>query len=97
MRYIAQLVEHWTFNPQALGSNPSVPNYKSMIVAKNVNYILIGNNCKVCVEELKNSMKPVASCATNAQAVLQNSIVYRDSALVKKARENILNYHGGRK
>jgi hypothetical protein len=29
---IAQLVEHWTFNPQALGSNPSTPiinvNYK---------------------------------------------------------------------
>jgi hypothetical protein len=23
--YIAQLVEHWTFNPQVLGSTPSVP------------------------------------------------------------------------
>ena len=22
--YVAQLVEHWTFNPQVLGSNPSV-------------------------------------------------------------------------
>jgi hypothetical protein len=24
LEYIAQLVEHWTFNPQVLGSSPSV-------------------------------------------------------------------------
>ena len=24
LEYVAQLVEHWTFNPQVLGSNPSV-------------------------------------------------------------------------
>jgi NADH-quinone oxidoreductase subunit G len=37
-------------------------------------------------------MKPVVSCATNARAVLQNSNVYHDSVLVKKARENILEF-----
>lgn len=33
MEYVAQLVEHWTFNPQVLGSNPSVLS-KNMIVLK---------------------------------------------------------------
>lgn len=37
-------------------------------------------------------MKPVVSCATNARAVLQNGNVYYDSALVKKARENIIEF-----
>ena len=37
-------------------------------------------------------MKPVVSCATNARAVLQGSTVYHDSVLVKKARENILEF-----
>lgn len=37
--YVAQSVEHWTFNPQALGSNPNVPNRIHMIIL-NINYIL---------------------------------------------------------
>ena len=52
----------------------------------------IAGNCRVCLVELKNSMKPVVSCATNARGVLQNSNVYYDSALIKKARENILEF-----
>jgi NADH dehydrogenase/NADH:ubiquinone oxidoreductase subunit G len=44
------------------------------------------------VVELKNSVKPIVSCATNAKAVLQNNVIYHDSALVKKARENILEF-----
>jgi NADH dehydrogenase/NADH:ubiquinone oxidoreductase subunit G len=56
------------------------------------NELSIAGNCRVCIVELKNSMKPVVSCATNARAVLQNSKVYHDSALVKKARENILEF-----
>ena len=56
------------------------------------NDLSIAGNCRVCLVELKNSMKPVVSCATNARAVLQNSNVYHDSALVKKARENILEF-----
>ena len=56
------------------------------------NNLSIAGNCRVCLVELKNSMKPVVSCATNARAVLQNSNVYHDSVLVKKARENILEF-----
>lgn len=56
------------------------------------NDLSIAGNCRVCLVELKNSMKPVVSCATNARAVLQGSTVYHDSALVRKARENIMEF-----
>lgn len=56
------------------------------------NELSISGNCRVCLVELENSMKPVVSCATNATAALYNTNVYHDSALVKKARENILEF-----
>ena len=56
------------------------------------NDLSIAGNCRVCLVELKNSIKPVVSCATNAQAALHNNYVYHDSVLVKKARENILEF-----
>lgn len=56
------------------------------------NNLSIAGNCRVCLVELKNSPKPIVSCATNAKAVLENNTVYHDSALVKKARENILEF-----
>uniref|UniRef100_UPI00300133A4 NADH dehydrogenase subunit 11a n=1 Tax=Cocconeiopsis kantsiensis TaxID=3082010 RepID=UPI00300133A4 len=56
------------------------------------NDLSIAGNCRVCVVELKNSMKPVVSCATNASSVLQNNSIYHDSVLVKKARENVLEF-----
>ena len=56
------------------------------------NDLPIAGNCRVCLVELKNSMKPVVSCATNAKMVLNNNSVYHDSALVRKARENILEF-----
>jgi NADH dehydrogenase (ubiquinone) Fe-S protein 1 len=52
----------------------------------------IAGNCRVCLIELKNSPKPVVSCATNMQILSQNNELYYDSALVKKARENILEF-----
>ena len=52
----------------------------------------IAGNCRVCLVELKNSIKPVVSCATNAKAALHKNFIYHDSALVKKARENILEF-----
>ena len=45
--------------------------------------IFIAGNCRVCLIKLKNSIKPVISCATNAKAALPNNSVYHDSALVK--------------
>jgi NADH dehydrogenase/NADH:ubiquinone oxidoreductase subunit G len=56
------------------------------------NDLSIAGNCRVCLVELKNSMKPVVSCATNAQTAFHNNSVFYDSALVKKARENILEF-----
>lgn len=56
------------------------------------NDLSIAGSCRVCLVELKNSMKPVVSCATNAKAALYNNDMYHDSALVRKARENILEF-----
>jgi NADH dehydrogenase (ubiquinone) Fe-S protein 1 len=57
------------------------------------NNLSIAGNCRVCLVELKNSMKPIVSCATNAKAALNRSNnMYHDSALIKKARENILEF-----
>jgi NADH dehydrogenase (ubiquinone) Fe-S protein 1 len=56
------------------------------------NDLSIAGNCRVCLVELKNSMKPVVSCATNANSALSNNNLYHDSALIKKARENILEF-----
>ena len=55
------------------------------------NNLSIAGNCWVCIIELKNSMKPILSCATNANAVIISKNFY-DSVLIKKARENILEF-----
>ena len=56
------------------------------------NELSIAGNCRICLVELKNSIKPIVSCATNANSVLYNNKIYHDSALIKKARENILEF-----
>lgn len=56
------------------------------------NELSIAGNCRVCLVELKNSPKPVVSCAVNAKSCLLNNKVYYDSVLLKKARENILEF-----
>ena len=52
----------------------------------------ISGNCRMCLVELKNSPKPVVSCAMSAKSCLNNNEVYTNSPLVKKARENILEF-----
>ena len=52
----------------------------------------ISGNCRMCLVELKNSPKPVVSCAMSAKSCLNNSEVYTNSPLVKKARENVLEF-----
>ena len=52
----------------------------------------ISGNCRMCLVELKNSPKPVVSCAMSAKSCLNNVSVFTDSPLVKKARENILEF-----
>ena len=52
----------------------------------------ISGNCRMCLVELKNSPKPVVSCALSAKSCLNNSEVYTNSPLVKKSRENVLEF-----
>ena len=56
------------------------------------NDLSIAGNCRVCLIELKNSPKPVVSCGISAKSCLLNNKVYYDSVLLKKARENILEF-----
>jgi NADH dehydrogenase/NADH:ubiquinone oxidoreductase subunit G len=56
------------------------------------NSLSIAGNCRVCVVEMTNSVKPIVSCAANAKTSLTNNKVYYDSPLVKKARENVLEF-----
>ena len=52
----------------------------------------IAGNCRACLIELENSPKPVVSCGINAKSCLINNKIYYDSVLLKKARENILEF-----
>ena len=36
----SSVVEHWTFNPQALGSNPNTLKHIKVMITTNINYIL---------------------------------------------------------
>jgi NADH dehydrogenase (ubiquinone) Fe-S protein 1 len=56
------------------------------------NGLSIAGNCRACLVELENSPKPVVSCGINAKSCLMNNKVYYDSVLLKKARENILEF-----
>ena len=56
------------------------------------NKLSIAGNCRVCLIELNNSVKPVVACATNFETVLNKNKIFYDSPLVKKARENILEF-----
>ena len=53
----------------------------------------IAGNCRMCLVELKKSPKPVVSCAMNAKSSLAaNTEIYTNSPLVKKARENVMEF-----
>jgi len=47
----------------------------------------VAGNCRMCLVEISNSPKPVASCAL---PILNNMKIFVDTPLVKKARENVL-------
>ena len=49
----------------------------------------IAGNCRMCLVELKNSPKPLISCA---MFVVNKMEIYTNSPLVKKARENVLEF-----
>ncbi len=49
----------------------------------------IAGNCRMCLVELNNGIKPVIACATN---ISPNIEIALDSLLTKKARENVLEF-----
>jgi NADH-quinone oxidoreductase chain G len=49
----------------------------------------IAGNCRMCLVEIQNSPKPVASCA---MPVMDNMRIYTDTPLVQKARESVLEF-----
>ena len=49
-------------------------------------------NCHVCLVELDRTIKPFVSCSTNIEMVFKKNKIYSDSPLVKRARENILEF-----
>lgn len=53
----------------------------------------IAGNCRMCLVELKGSIKPLVSCSMSAKGTLApNTQLYTNSPLIKKARENILEF-----
>lgn len=49
----------------------------------------IAGNCRMCLVEIEKSPKPIVSCAT---PITKNMKIYTNSPLVKKARENIIEF-----
>jgi len=49
----------------------------------------IAGNCRMCLVEVEKSPKPVASCA---MPVSEGMVVHTDSAMVKKAREGVMEF-----
>nr|DAZ88997.1 TPA_asm: NADH dehydrogenase subunit 11 [Phytophthora sp. SKS-2017] len=49
----------------------------------------IAGNCRMCLVEIENSPKPVASCA---MPLMSNMKIFTDTPLVQKARESVLEF-----
>ncbi len=56
------------------------------------NNLSIAGNCRICIVEMKNLNKPIVSCAISAGTSLFSNEIYHNSSLVKKARENVLEF-----
>ena len=53
------------------------------------NNLALAGNCRMCLVEITNSVKPIVSCTM----ILTNKMkIYTNSLLVKKARENVLEF-----
>ena len=49
----------------------------------------IAGNCRMCLVEVEKSPKPVVACA---MPVMRGMVIFTDTPLVKKARENVLEF-----
>jgi NADH-quinone oxidoreductase chain G len=79
-------------------TNAPVIEYCSHIGVKLPHYcyhkdLSISGNCRMCLIEIRQANKPVVSCAVSAKSTLiQETEVFTNSPIVKKARENILEF-----
>jgi NADH-quinone oxidoreductase subunit G len=74
-------------------------NYTILQICENLNILIprfcfhsklsIAGNCRMCLVEVKNSPKPVVACAMPLSA---NMEIFTNTPLVKKTRENILEF-----
>lgn len=56
-------------------------------------HLSIAGNCRMCLIEMSKSPKPLVSCSLNAHSTLaNNNRIYTNSPLVKKSRENIMEF-----
>ena len=53
------------------------------------NQLSVAGNCRMCLVEVEKSPKPVVSCAF---PVMNNMKIYTNTPLVKKSKENILEF-----
>ena len=51
--------------------------------------LAVAGNCRMCLVEVEKASKPVASCA---QTVVDGMVVHTDTPMVKKARENVMEF-----
>ena len=51
--------------------------------------LAIAGNCRMCLVEIENSPKPIASCA---MPLMPNMKIFTDTPLVQKARESVLEF-----
>jgi len=51
----------------------------------------IAGNCRMCFIEAQNALKPIIACTVNLKSYL-NSIIFTESPLVFKSRENIIEF-----
>src|SRR6056300_1022546 len=49
----------------------------------------VAGNCRMCLVEVEKSPKPVVACA---MPVMSGMVIFTDTPLVKKARENVLEF-----
>ena len=56
------------------------------------NNLSIAGNCRICIVEMGKVNKPLLWCAVSAGTSLFNHEIYHNSGLVKKARENVMEF-----
>ena len=92
-------MEHYLININSKDYHLEVENYSILQLCEILHigiprfcyheHLSIAGNCRMCLVELKNNLKPIVSCAYQ---ISNNMIFFTNSQLVKHARENILEF-----